>query len=67
MAVTRYRDVALMPPPEHLPALHPDNLRVAFEWSMAMARLHPRARTPGVTRRDLRDGEYEAPGLLPRG
>ncbi len=41
MPVTRYRQVEDMPPPEPRPALDPENLRVAFEWSVALARLRP--------------------------
>lgn len=56
MPVTRYRGVEEMTPPPPRPALHPDNLRVAFEWSNLVARLHPRPLRRGVFRRDLRDG-----------
>ena len=59
MPVTRYRTVADMAPPPPLPPLHPDNLRVAFAWSLAVARLRPEKRSPGVTRRDLREEPEE--------
>lgn len=55
MPVRRYRQVEDMPPPEPLPPLHPDNLRVAFEWSKLVLRLGEKRFVPGVYRRDLRD------------
>lgn len=56
MGVTQFRSVADMPPPEPRPPLDPENLRVAFEWSLALARLRPQPQARGVSRRDLRSG-----------
>lgn len=55
MPIHRYKRVEDMPPTPALPPLHPDNLREAFEWSLAMARLSGRKPTPGIYRRDVRD------------
>ncbi len=53
MPIHRYKRVEHVPPPALAPA-HPDGLRQAFEWSLAMARLSGRKPTPGVYRRDVR-------------
>ncbi|MFZ5477409.1 MAG: hypothetical protein ACOZNI_11605 [Myxococcota bacterium] len=55
MPIQRFRRVEDLPPPEPRPRLHPDNLRVAFEWSALAARLAGRRLVPGVYPRDLRD------------
>lgn len=54
MPVHRYRRVEDMPPPPPLPALHPENLRVAFGWCLMVRNLARARVAPGLHRRDLR-------------
>ncbi len=54
MPVQRYRRAEDMPPPAPLPALHPDNLEVAFGWCAVVREFAPARLAPGIYRRDLR-------------
>lgn len=48
MPVRKFRSVADMGPTRALPALDPDNLRIAFELSELAYALHPWRFEPGV-------------------
>ena len=48
MPVRKYRSVAEMPGAQPLPALHPDNLRVACDLTELAYGLHPWSFEPGV-------------------
>ena len=48
MTLRKYRSVEEMPPPDRLPPLDPDNLRIACELSELAYGLRPWSLEPGV-------------------
>lgn len=68
MAVRKYRDVSQMPGPQILPALHPDNLKLACELSslaLSLARQR-RAKSSVVKYRSYEEiGSTPADGQTP--
>ncbi len=55
MPIQRFRGVESMPGPSPRSPGDPDNLRLAFEWSMAALALSGAPFRPGVYPRDLRE------------